>query len=63
MGSKDGGGERGGGWPFTRGALLAVEGRLDINRPRLPLARRWFLGDEACVAVLDEAMMLGEDLC
>ena len=59
---KEGGGERGGGYAFTRGAFLVVESRLEGSRPHLPLAWSWFLGGEACVAVLDEATMLREDL-
>ena len=58
-----GGEERGGGCAFTRGALLVVESRLGRSRPRLPLAWGWFLGGEACVAVLDEALLLREGLC
>ena len=49
--------------PFTRGAPTVVEGCLDVRRPRLPLARRWFLGGEACADVLEETMMLREVLC
>ena len=56
------GGEHGGGHAFTRGALLVVEGCLEGSRPRLLLAWSRFLGGEACVAVLDEAMMLREGL-
>ena len=47
---------------FARGALLVVESRLEGSTPRLPLAWSWFLGGEACIAVLDEAMMLREGL-
>lgn len=49
--------------PFTRGTTTVVEGRLDVSRPRLPIARHWFLGGEACAAVLGETMMLREVLC
>ena len=61
-GGKDGGGERGGGYAFTRGALLMVGSRLEGSRPRLPLAWSWFLGGEACAAVLDGVMKLREGL-
>ena len=60
-GGKGGGGERGDGYAFTRGALLVVESRLEGSRPRLPLAWSWFLGGEACVAVLGGVMTLRED--
>ena len=33
---------------FTRGVLWLERGCLDVREPRLPLACRMFLGDEAC---------------
>ena len=49
--------------PFTRGAPTVVEGCLDVRRPRLPLAWRWFLCGEACAVVLEGMMILREVLC
>ena len=49
--------------PFTRGAPTVVDGCLDVRGPRLPLARWWFLGGEACAVVLEEMMILHEVLC
>ena len=49
--------------PFTRGALTVVEGCLDVRKPCLPLAWRWFLGGEACAVVLEGTLILREVLC